>query len=779
MKINLYDIFVEFDFKELAYKGVETIDLETERDLELDSSGLTISKVESNGLDLDFEVHDDKVKIRTGKLKGKLTVHFSGKVRDSLVGIYRAPYDGTHMISTQFESSHAREFIPCVDHPAFKAKFKLKIGVNKGLQVISNMPVMNVKDSDGKVIYEFQETPPMSTYLLYVGIGEFEEFKIENKPEIIVATVPGKISKAKLPGELARDFIKTYEEYFGIKYQLPKVHLIAVPEFAFGAMENWGAITFRETALLADERSGFSNVRRVAEVVAHELAHQWFGDLVTMKWWNDLWLNESFATFMSYKIIDMLRPNWHMWGEFLLDETAGALLKDSIPTTHPIEATVNTPQEVEQIFDDISYGKGASILRMIESYIGKDEFKKGISSYLKRYSYSNAEGRDLWASLEETSGKPVSKIMPAWILNEGYPVVKVEVNDDTIKLTQERFGLLPVPDKTYPIPITIEVNGKRKDVMMEDKHLEIKVGEKVDSIKVNLDKAGFYRVLYNELAPVLATKLTPEEQWGLINDYFAFLLAGKISKEEYISLVKKLINAESHLPVLELADQLSFLYAINAEKYGNIAIEFHSTQVNKWKGREDEIGRRTFSILAINLSKMDPEFASSLSEQFRNYELLDGDLKSAVAVAYAVSKGSKALDELLHNYRSSKFDEEKVRILNAILSMKSPYTVVNVLSMVFTGEMKKQDIIRSIQYSLFYPSVREAVWEWIKLHAKKVAEIYGGTGIFGRVMADVIPLLGVGREEEIERFFKENQIKGAEKGIQQGLEILKAVSRIA
>ncbi|ABP94750.1 peptidase M1, membrane alanine aminopeptidase [Metallosphaera sedula] len=777
MKINSYDIHVIFNFKESTYKGTEIINLDTEDGVELDAVGLEIHSVEIDGRSADFKLEDNKVKVKTGKFSGDLRVTFSGKVRDTLVGIYRAPYNGSYMFSTQFESSHAREFIPCVDHPAYKAKFRLSVTVDRGLQVISNMPVKETREEGDQVTYVFHETPPMSTYLLYVGVGKFEEFRLQNVPEIIVATVPGKISKAKLPAEFARDFIRKYEEYYGIKYQLPKVHLIAVPEFAFGAMENWGAITFRETALLADEKSGFSNIRRVAEVVAHELAHQWFGNLVTMKWWNDLWLNESFATFMSYKIIDMLHPEWYMWGEFLLDETAGALLKDSIPTTHPIETKVNSPEEVEQIFDDISYGKGASILRMIESYIGKDEFRRGISKYLQKFSYGNAEGKDLWNSLEEASGKPVSKIMPHWVLEDGYPMVKVQIVGNQLELTQERFGLHPVPEKTYPIPITLMVNGEKKDLVMEGKSVRIEVGH-VNELKVNLDKAGFYRVMYFDLGPVLASELTPEEQWGLANDYFAFLLAGKVSRDEYFKVVRSLMSAKHHLPVLELADQLSFLYAVNSQKYGEIAREFHSKQVKEWSTRQDPVGRRTYSTLAMNLSKMDPKFATSLSAQFSQYDQLDGDLKSAVAIAYAVSAGSQALDQLLTMYRQSKFDEDKTRLLNALLSMNSPHSVVNVLSMVFTGEMKKQDIIRSLQYSLFYPNVRDAVWEWIKIHSKKVAEIYQGTGIFGRVMADVIPLLGIGRVEEVERFFEANPIKGAEKGIRQGIEILKAVSRI-
>jgi Aminopeptidase N len=777
MRIKSYDITLDFDFNGLTYQGLETVSVETEDDLVLDAQGLEILEVEASGKPIPFGVEKDKVRIRTGKFSGEVKLKFSGKVKDSLVGIYKAPYDGKYVITTQFEATHARKFIPCVDHPAYKATFKLRVIVNDWLKVISNMPLEDVRKEGDKVVHVFKDTPPMSTYLLYLGIGEFEEMRNPGVPEIIVATVPGKLAKASLPASMARDFIRSYEEYFGIKYQLPKVHLIAIPEFAYGAMENWGAITFRETALLADDRSGFSQIRRAAEVIAHELAHQWFGNLVTMKWWNDLWLNESFATFMSYKILDKLYPDWYMWGEFLRDETAGALLKDSIPTTHPIETEVKSPEEVEQMFDDISYGKGASILRMIEGFVGEEEFRRGISSYLNKFKFGNAEGRDLWESLERESGKPVSRIMPEWILRPGYPMVSVEYDGGKLVLTQSRFGLLSDGQEVYPIPLTMEVNGKIIRDVMDTRRKEFEVGA-LNTLNVNLRKGGFYRVLYRDLEPVFRSNLTPEEQWGLLNDYFAFLLAGKVTFEEYSKVLRHFMTSDHHLPVTELADQLSLLYAVNSGKYGNLALQFHREQVRRWENRSDMVGKRTFSILATNLARMDLNYSKTLGAKFQEYENLDGDLKAPVAVAYSVFEGPKAVDVMLEKYRTSKFDEDRLKILQALLSSRYPHTVVNVLSMVFTGEMKRQDIARSLEYTTFYPDVRDAVWEWLKIHFERVSGMYSGTGIFGRALSDVIPLLGLGRETEVEEFFRKNPLKENERGVRQGLEIMKALSRL-
>ncbi|TRM85934.1 leucyl aminopeptidase, partial [Sulfolobus sp. C3] len=311
---------------------------------------------------------------------------------------------------------------PCFDVPYMKARFKLFVRVDRGLKVISNMPIVSFRDDGGKVVYEFDETPRMSTYLLYLGIGDFEEVVDSSRvPTIILATTEGKSKRGYFAMNIARKVLDFYEKYFEIPYQLPKVHLIAVPEFAYGAMENWGAITFRETALLADDSSSSQQRFRVAEVVAHELAHQWFGNLVTLYWWDDLWLNESFATFMSHKALAELHPEWKFWNYFVLSQTSRALEKDSLTASHPIRSDVSSVSDVEQMFDDISYGKGASVLRMFESFVGGEFFRRGVVSYLKSFSFSNARGFDFWSSISSSYGSNINDVVSDWITKQGYP----------------------------------------------------------------------------------------------------------------------------------------------------------------------------------------------------------------------------------------------------------------------------------------------------------------------------------------------------------------------
>ena len=780
VSVERYDVFLDFDFKNLKYKGIEKIDVSTDEELVLDNVGLSIISVKANGKPLPFEVSGNQVKIKTGKFEGVIEIEFEGKVKEKeLVGIYKAPYDGNYIISTQFESVHAREFIPCIDHPAYKAKFKISVKVDKDLDVISNMPIEEVKDEGEKKVVIFQETPKMSTYLLYLGIGKFEEIKDKlGNIDIIVATVPGKIGKGKFALEVAKKVIEFYENYFGIKYQLPKLHLIAVPEFAFGAMENWGAITFRETALLADESSSISQKMRVAEVIAHEIAHQWFGDLVTMKWWDDLWLNESFATFMSHKAIAELYKEWDYWGTFVDSETSGAMFRDSLTTTHPIEAHVSSPEEIEQLFDDISYGKGASILRMIEAYLGQEDFRKGIQLYLNTYKFGNASGDDFWESLEKGSGKPVASLVKDWITKDGYPVVFVTVDGSKIHLRQERFYLKGGEEQTlYKIPLTVEVNGRKLSYLMDKESDTIETGSEIKSLKINIDRTGFYRVHYDDLSYVLSANLSHLDKWGLLNDYFNFFIANKISYSEYENVAKQFIYDNNYLVVNELTDELYYLWRVNKDKY-KLIYDLLNYQVKNFAKRTDELSRKTYSYLLSAYAFIDEKYASGLSVAFDRYDSLDPNIKEAVAIAYAVTYGEAAYDVLLEKYRKEKFDEEKTRLLNALLSFREPYLVVNTMSLALTGEIKRQDIARILPFASYNPHTRFALWKWIRTHMEFLRSIYSGTGILARSLRNAIPFLAL-NNPEVEEYFRSNKFPEMEIEIRSALEILEALKRIA
>ncbi len=767
--IDVYRYEVYLSFSGTRYDGKVSIELEASGDVRLDAVGLSIRSTKVNGRDMPFEAVKDGILVRSGPFSGVLTVEFSGEAPDKLVGIYRAPYNGDYIISTQFESVHAREMFPCVDHPAFKARFKLVVEIPRDLHAISNMPIERVTLNGDRKVVEFAETPPMSTYLLYLGIGRWEEL-VDPRGKYLIATVPGRSGYGRLALEYARKSVDFYERYFGIPYPLPKMHLIAVPEFAFGAMENWGAITFRENALLAPESPDVAQRRRIAEVVAHEIAHQWFGDLVTMEWWDDLWLNESFATFMSYKAVDSFAPELRMWDNFLLGETDEAMLRDSLRATHPIHAKVNTPDEIESIFDEISYGKGASVLRMIEYFLG-ESFRKGLSSYLEHHAYSNARAQDLWEAIQPFTQVPVAELMNDWIMKPGYPYVRVLAEGSRVELEQHRFSLTGgVEDLTYMVPLTLSVNGRRLNVTMNSRTHVVEVGEPVRELRANLDRAGFYRVLYSDLS-LLPPRLGPLESYGLLNDYYYFMMAGLVDKATYLKVAEGQVGATEYLPIYELSNELYELQLINSS-FKDLALRIHRQKLQEVSSSPDETMRELAGRLANRLATMDRSYAEQLAPQAG--KVTDPNMKQATYTAYAVATSD--LEGLKRFYESEQLDSEKVKVITA--AMYIPDRSVLERAIEWVASLKRQDLLY-VFMAAYNPSGRDTLWSWIKSGMlDTVASAFKGTAIAWRWLGRALPLLGLGREQEV-RSYIESRPEAAEPNVRAGLELLEVFSRVS
>ena len=509
LEVSSYDLFIDLDFEGLRFDGKLGIALKTERDVVLDSVGLDIHRVYSDHSQLGFKPTDDGLSIQTGPFEGVLHVEYSGRVPDSLAGIYRAPYGKTHVITTHFEAAQARRMFPCIDRPDVKASFKLSVRIDAGLNVISNMPIQSEQSDGGKKIVIFQPTPRMSTYLLYLGVGKFQERSERlGNTEVVVAATADKPKLGEFAEAEAKNALEFFNSYYGIPYALPKLHLIAVPEFPMGAMENWGAITFREVLLLVDAKSSVRSQIRAAMAIAHEIAHQWFGDLVTMRWWDDIWLNESFATYMSYKAVDHAHPEWRIWENFFNGEpraetSVGAMTRDSLRNTHPIQVPVSSPDEIEQIFDAISYGKGAHVLQMIDAYVGAEAFRQGVRQYLASHAYSNAIGDELWSAVEEASGKPVKRIMSAWLRQPGFPIISAKAERGKLELGQRR--MLVSDDakdgELWPVPIVADVDGKRMHLLLDQEESGFDVGE-VETLTLNPGRKGYYAVDHRALGDV-------------------------------------------------------------------------------------------------------------------------------------------------------------------------------------------------------------------------------------------------------------------------------------
>ncbi|MEM3238351.1 MAG: M1 family metallopeptidase [Thermoplasmata archaeon] len=785
MIIESYDIYMDVDSTSDTYKGTEKITvLGANEPLILNSFNLNIKSIKLNRKNVKFSINAEKEEISISEnVDGQaiVKVEFEGKINENLMGLYMANTKKGKIYTTQFEPTQARWAFPCLDNPYYKAKFNISLLIDQELDAISNMPVKFRKVSGHKKLVKFKETPRMSTYLVYIGIGKFEEKSQVLKNKKVILTAPeGTLKSTDFPIDIAKKAIMFYENYFNIKYAMPKMHLIAVPEFAAGAMENWGAITFREVVLLVDEATSNVVKKRVAEVISHEIAHQWFGDLVTMKWWNDLWLNESFATFMAYKVLDNYYPQWDPWAELMLGDTSGALRGDSLKNTHPIDVKVQDPKEITQIFDEISYGKGGSILRMIEAYVGLDNFRDGVRKYLTKFAYSNAEGQDLWNEIETITKQPMSRIMKAWIEKEGYPVISASRDGEQIKIEQTRFLLDGTIKKDcWPVPLTIKRANSSESMLLEEESKNIK---SADFIKLNINQTGFYRVKYDSylFENVIRNKdkLSELDKWGIVNDAFAFLLAGLISKAEYLEKINAFRNETEYLVIKEIESQLSTLLLIldNDAKLTDFAKSYFRTHLDRLEqslvSENDRILRGS---IAFDLCLLDKQFAESMASKFKEFEKSDPDLKNAISQSAAIV--FKNLDILMEKYRATDKDEDKMYLIRA-MGWLPELELDKVVSLIRNGEIKKQDSTGFYISAAFCPYNRAYILKNFETIVKETLKVFAGTGYTGRLIEVSVPYLGLKKEPEIKNILSKLNDLELKRGIEKGLELLTIYSKL-
>ncbi len=790
MELKSYSIHLDVDFNTSRYTGEEEIVLDGAADyFELDAVGLSIKSVKVNvgACSWDHDTDGGKIMIR-GLQFSKITLDFAGKALEGgLHGFYKSSYSGGYFLTTQFEPVGARHLFPCVDNPSWKAIFEISVTVDRELTVISNTGVKSIGELGDKKRVSFEKTPRMSTYLLFVGIGVYVEQRLSDGFDVIAASTEKQKGKGKFAIENARLFLAEYEKYYSIAYPLNKLHLVAVPQFAAGAMENWGAITFREVVMLADETTSVANKRLIASVLAHEIAHQWFGNLVTMKWWNDLWLNESFATYMSSVIVDRVYPKWEVWSDFLTTETNGAMIGDSLRNTHPIEVEVGKPDEINQIFDEISYGKGASVLRMVASYIGEKSFREGVNAYLRKFSYSNATSSDLWKSLEISSNEPVAKIMEKWLGTPGFPVVIAAQNGRGLELSQERF-LLNGKEKeaTWPIPVHYQINGLERKLLLEGKTAHIDAPD-LKQLNLNIAQTGFYRVLYDaalydRIAETIDT-LREDEKWGIASDLFYFLLSGRVELHQYLRFVNLLMNDSSYIVVSGISSNLALLREIvpdNTELSATFMKFFRSQLTRIGRDRiegEDENSAVLRESLTNGLARYDTEFASQHAIRFENLDEQPPELRSSIGIAYARSRGADAFDPLFNNLRNARSDADAMKTIFALTSFREPELVRKTLDLAFKGDVNIAHIVYLVYNTAMNPEGKRVLWEWFKSNREALLKTYAGTGLNNSMIEYLIARAGIMNRKDVENYFKDEKIPEASRGIAKGLELLNAYSR--
>ncbi|MCL5794702.1 MAG: M1 family metallopeptidase [Candidatus Thermoplasmatota archaeon] len=783
-----YDLYMDLTGSGDEYHGEEKITVDRkEKNFYLNAVDMKINQVLLNAKELEFD-YDSKEGILKLPKKVKpgavIEIKFEGRISKSLMGLYRVKTNNGFALTTQFEPNGARMAFPCRDEPGTKATFDLRVLIPVDYEAISNMPVATSREVSGQKEVVFQQTPVMSTYLLYIGVGKYASVSDRSKkPEIIMSYPGSQLSAEPFSLEEARKAVDYYEEYYGIKFALPKMHLLGIPEFGAGAMENWGAITFREVVLFVQKDSGQKMRKYVSMVEAHEIAHQWFGDLVTMKWWNDLWLNESFATFMSYKCVDSFHKEFDMWGDFLTSEYAGAMAGDSLKSSHPINADVKSPDEIAQIFDEISYGKGGSVLRMIEGYVGEENFRKGISSYLKKFPYGNAENADLWNAIQEVSGIPVSMIMSQWINRPGYPYIRVTRKGDSYLLSQERFYLSGSPgNEIWPVPIFIRGTSSSTSILMNAPQIEV---DARDVISLNRDALGFYRVLYdpsviNSLQENIS-RMNHLEKWSIINDFYAFLRAGKTTVKDYIETLSRFIGESNYLVVDAISSQLDRMVYIDP---GNQAIRDFSSKYHHSAleaiGEKVEDENVNISILRGDLrerlSRIDPAFASSIAVDFNNFFKTPGDIRGSVAVAYA--EASNNFSGLRETFLKAETDEDRMFLLNGLGSLKGKDNFESVWAMINSGEIKMQDTIRLIYVLVANTDTRPLMFERFEETLKMVREIFQGTGYASFAVESAIPLMGLVDREGIIAMVEKHMGPDIVNGFNKGKEYLEINLRL-
>ena len=818
-----YDVQFEPFFSNFTFNGVEIITLTTTptnsftiNAAELDiknchiiHKGKTI-KVKTH-LDAEKEILIISLYDKTRKISGnvKICIEFIGSLNDRLLGFYRSKYKDTlgkikYLATTQFEAADARRAFPCWDEPAIKATFDVSLLVEKNMTAISNMPEKTKRSVNSKTLVEFQRTPIMSTYLLYLGVGEFE-FLQDNlrNIKIRVITTKGNKKKAKLSLDLTKKFLSEYEKYFGIKYPLPKLDMLAIPDFAAGAMENWGAITFRETILLYDPKTSSTRTKQyIAEVISHELAHQWFGNLVTMQWWNDLWLNESFATFMATKIVDKFYSEWDLWDQFLDDAMNTAMSLDSLKTSHPIDVDVNHPSEIRSIFDSISYDKGGCILRMLEHFVGKKNFQNGLKKYLTKYQYSNAQGSDLWNSIGSVSKQPIDKMMKTWIKQVGFPLVSVSRKNSKLLLKQSRFLLEEVKSSktgTWSIPLIIEEGNNRTKKLMTKKSELIKLKNKQRNFLINPGRSGFYRVKYDtdtldNLSLLIDEKILDYiDRWSIQNDYFAQVISCKANVHEYLDFTSAYYDEDNYISSLSLAHNLYSLYIIShKEKFSNelrqYSVNFLGAIIDRlgWDKKKNEPHTnallRSFAI--VGLGKLgDGEVISEAESRFKNFlknpNSLSADLQEVVFSLVAWNGDESVYTKFTALYKKANSQEEKLRFLTGMCNFKQKKLLMKTLQFTLGPDVRSQNIQMPIMRITSNIYGKDFMWPWLKKNWKKIVTKAGiGNPLLNRVVASIGHVVVAKQEKEIRKFFKENPVRGTERTLEQMLERVRVHSKL-
>lgn len=737
-----------------------------------------------------------------------LSLEYTGEINDKMHGFYRSSYKDEQnrekfLASTQFESTYARYAFPCFDEPIYKATFDVSLVVDPDVTAISNMPVISSTPCDvhgyKKIWVKFDRTPRMSTYLLAFVVGELDYIQTSSKYGTVmrVYTIPGKRCQGIYSLDLAAKAIDWYSDWFGMEYSLPKCDLIAIPDFSMGAMENWGLVTYREVALLIDpSKTSTRQKSHVALVVAHELAHFWFGNLVTMKWWTDLWLKEGFASFMEYLLVGHLCPEFKIWEHFVNDELAQGFSLDALRNSHPIEVEIENPCELEEIYDKITYAKSNAINRMLFHYLGESIFQAGLRRYLKNFQYDNAVTLDLWEALREASGQDVAKIMSGWTKQMGYPVITVSERQQgtsrILILSQRRFiadGGEDFENSLWQVPINVCVGSNPGEIagkfLMVDREQEIELPNVTEGewVKLNAGATGFYRVEYS---PDMIKAMIPDmsngrmlllDRFSIVNDLFALVQAGRSRASAFLSVLAALHDEEEYIVWQSLAEGIDNISnVLNYVDNSHLSKRFDSFIISAmgklgarlgWDCHDGEDSQRGILRAVVHGRLMKAghdetirKAVSLFADHVQSKRPLHPDLRLCIFANAVRNGGELVYDQLIQVYETVGFPEVERNCITALSQSRDPILLERLFKYaIHDGKVRSQD-----HMLLFYGASvsrvgQEFLWSYFKENMFSLVTKFGGVGscLFQRCLK-----LSIERQcteefaQEVENFFCQN-----------------------
>lgn len=815
-----YKIHLEPNLDEFNFSGRVEIQARAEKpvdEIQLDMSELAVwgCKVGLKGdfQDCPFSVDVQKEELRISlpeRMVGEihLRIDYMGHINNQMAGFYRSKYSvegkEEYIAVTQFEESDARRAFPCFDHPAKKATFEVEIVTDETLEAISNGSIAEEKMlGNGNKLVRFLPTPKMSTYLLFFGVGAFEFIHDSNDTLVRVATIPGMAQYARFGLEFGRRSLRFCEEVFGIEYPLPKLDLIAIPDFAFGAMENWGAITFRENLLLHYPNiTSKAGEERICEVIAHEIVHQWFGNLVSPSDWKYLWLNESFATYFGHSVVSHYYPEWEVWYEFLQSQTDLALDRDALHETFPIEIPGGEHVVINASTAPIIYNKGGSILRQIEGYLEEKRFREGLRHYLSTHQYGCAASHHLWDALEAVSEEPVKEIMKSWIEQPGFPIIEVERKNDQLTLTQKRFTYLPNESKQeWLVPLSVRffyADGASKTIkkLLEGKHATLDVGEDVVAYKVNDGQTGFYRVEYRDKSDlhtlgerILNEALEVEDRWGIQNDLYALVKQGDATIDDYLDFLGHYENEHDFLPIISIAGNLHHAYLVlgdhRRDKVASVGKAFLEEVLSRIGHVPDPKEKHATSNLrdqilwhAVLYGSKDVEgFAMGQFSALLKGDPIHPDIMKSVMQIGAFKDHRSSFEWLDARLQSTDSEHERMNILTALGRFSERQAIEKALQYVLEKVPNRNKFV-PIGSMAGNPYAIPSLWGWFESNLQELERLHPVH--YERVIAAIVPVCGLGMEKRVHAFFEDymKQKEMAKDVIKMSLERLEINSRM-